>query len=60
MEFIQVYECLHNGPFVLAPDEIDEGCWLSQDETSQRVAGNDHTLTETFKIIWQYYQQHSE
>ncbi|MGZ8096476.1 MAG: NUDIX hydrolase [Methylosarcina sp.] len=25
MEFVQVYRIRHNGPFVLAPDEIDEG-----------------------------------
>lgn len=60
MEFIQVYQCRHNGPFVLAPDEIDEGRWFSQKTISQRVEENDHTLTETFKIIWQHYQQQSK
>jgi len=57
MEFIQVYQCRHNGPFILAADEIDEGRWFSQDEISQRVTENDYTLTETFKIIWKHYQQ---
>ncbi len=55
MEFIQVYQCRHNGPFVLAVDEIDEGRWFSQDEILQRVIENDCTLTETFKIIWKQY-----
>jgi isopentenyldiphosphate isomerase len=56
MEFIQVYQCLHDGPFQLAELEIDEGRWINQTEISQRVANNDATLTETFKIIWQHYQ----
>lgn len=57
MEFIQVYRCQHNGPFMLAKDEIDEGTWLSPEEVSARVHRNDPTLTETFKIIWRRYQQ---
>lgn len=57
MEFIQVYRCLHNGPFELAEDEIDEGAWLTVPEISERVDRNDTQLTETFKIIWQQYRQ---
>ena len=52
MEFIQVYQCLHNGPFILNAEEIDEGMWLSVDEISKRVEDDDTTLTETFKVIW--------
>lgn len=55
MEFIQVYQCQHNGPFTYAADEIDEGAWLDQDQVSSRVAQDDKTLTETFKIIWRNY-----
>lgn len=56
MEFIQVFRCHHNGPFVLAIDEIDEGAWLSQESVDRRVAENDPSLTETFKIIWQGFR----
>jgi len=56
MEFIQVYQCVHNGPFALNADEIDEGIWLSVDEISKRVEDVDPTLTETFKVIWRQYQ----
>jgi len=55
MEFIQVYRCLHSGPFELNSDEIDEGTWNSVDSISKRVNTSDPTLTETFKIIWQHY-----
>jgi isopentenyl-diphosphate delta-isomerase type 1 len=52
MEFIQVYRCQHNGPFILAPDEIDEGGWFSMTELSVRIKEDDPLLTETFKTIW--------
>jgi len=56
MEFIQVYRCLHNGPFSLAPDEIDEGDWFSVAEISGRIAADDQRLTETFKAIWREFE----
>jgi isopentenyldiphosphate isomerase len=55
MEFIQVYSCQHNGPFVLAADEIDEGAWHSVTAVSERVMRNDPSLTLTFKRIWEKY-----
>lgn len=55
MEFIQVYQCLHNGPFELNADEIDEGKWFITKTISNRVEINDPTLTETFKTIWRQY-----
>jgi isopentenyldiphosphate isomerase len=56
MEFTQVYRCLHNGPFNLAPDEIDEGNWFSVAEIAERIAADDQLLTETFKTIWRQFE----
>ncbi len=56
MEFIQVYRCIHNGPFVLAAEEIDEGDWFSVAEISERIAADDRLLTETFKTIWRQFE----
>ncbi|MDO9271349.1 MAG: NUDIX domain-containing protein [Methylobacter sp.] len=56
MEFIQVYRCIHNGPFNLAPDEIDEGDWFSIAEIAERIAADDQLLTETFKTIWRQFE----
>lgn len=56
MEFIQVYRCIHNGPFVLAADEIDEGDWFSVAEISGRIEADDQRLTETFKTIWRQFE----
>ncbi|MDP1771071.1 MAG: NUDIX domain-containing protein [Methylobacter sp.] len=56
MEFIQVYRCIHNGPFILAADEIDEGDWFSVAEISERITADDQLLTETFKTIWRQFK----
>lgn len=56
MEFIQVYRCIHNGPFNLAVDEIDEGGWFSVAEIAERIASDDQLLTETFKAIWRQFE----
>ena len=56
MEFIQIYQCIHNGPFTLNRDEIDEGNWFFTDDISNRVQNNDPMLTETFKVIWRTIQ----
>lgn len=57
MEFIQVYQCQHEGPFELAPDEIDACQWLDRDELDKRVDRNDPDLTETFKTVWRHYRK---
>ncbi len=31
-EFIEVYRCEHEGPFVLHPDEIEDGRWIAISE----------------------------
>lgn len=55
MEFVQVYRCQHNGPFVYAPDEIDGGIWLSVSDVTHRVRLDDPSMTQTFKLIWQQF-----
>ena len=55
MEFIQVYCCKHNGPFLLASEEIDEGAWFTKEIITERVLNDDPSLTLTFKIIWGKY-----
>ncbi|MEC4748311.1 NUDIX domain-containing protein [Methylomicrobium sp. Wu6] len=55
MEFVQVYRVTHNGPFVLAADEIDDGNWFTQEEIDARVQADDMLLTPTFKILWRQW-----
>jgi isopentenyldiphosphate isomerase len=56
MEFTQVYRCIHNGPFNLAADEIDEGDWFSVAEIAERIEADDQRLTEAFKTIWRQFE----
>ena len=52
MEHCIVYKTIHNGPFTLQADEIDEGRWVSAAEMDRRVADDDCSMTEVLKIIW--------
>jgi isopentenyldiphosphate isomerase len=56
MEFIQVYRFIHNGPFILAADEIDEGDWFNVVDISERIAADDQLLTDAFKAIWRQFE----
>jgi len=56
MEFVQVFRCVHNGPFTLEAGEIDDGQWFDRQEINNRVTNNDPTLTKTFKSLWLQYQ----
>lgn len=60
MEFVQVYRCTHNGPFILEAEEIDDGQWFSLNDISLRVKNNDPSLTETFKSLWTIFKAHSD
>jgi len=55
MEFIQVYEGLHEGPFQLAVQEISAGDWFSISDIADRVARRDPQLSPCFITIWQHY-----
>lgn len=55
MEFVQVYRVTHNGPFMLAADEIDTGEWFTLPEIDARVEADDLQLTPTFKMLWRHW-----
>lgn len=56
MEFVQAYRFCHNGPFRLAPGEIDDGDWFNLIDIDERVSANDRHLTETFKRLWRNFR----
>ena len=57
MEFIEVYRCVHEGPFDLNPQEIDDGVWMTPDALQEQLTHETLPVTETFKLIWQQYQK---
>lgn len=64
-EFAMVYRLVHDGPFCLAADEIDEVAWFKTTEvdrwvenTINREIGEIQSLTSGFCRIWQKYHRH--
>ena len=51
-----VYRYSHDGPMVLAREEIDDGQWISPAAMDQRVADHDPSLTESVCLIWKRYR----
>ena len=56
-EFCWVYRLAANGPFVLHPEEIDGGDWLSPAEVSARIAEHPACYCSAFKLIWRRAQE---
>ena len=57
MEHCIVYQFMHEGPFELQSEEIDEGAWISAKEMDRRVGEADPTLTRVLQFIWKKYRQ---
>ncbi|MCZ6578760.1 MAG: NUDIX domain-containing protein [Gammaproteobacteria bacterium] len=57
MEHCIVYRFMHEGPFELQAEEIDEGAWVSGNEMDRRVGEADPTLTLVLQFIWKKYRQ---
>jgi len=56
-EFCWVYRLRHDGPFVLHPEEIERGEWLSAAEVTQRIAARPDDYCPAFRLIWSLTQQ---
>lgn len=51
-EFCWIYRMHSGGPFVLHPEEIDGGDWLTPAEVTQRIAEKPDDYCPAFKLIW--------
>jgi isopentenyldiphosphate isomerase len=51
-EFCWIYRLHSNGPFVLHPDEIDGGEWLTPAEVTERITTHPEHYCSAFKMIW--------
>lgn len=56
-EFVWVYRCLAEGPFVLHPEEIDAGDWFSLEKVSGWLAENPEEFAPAFVYIWELYSR---
>lgn len=55
-EFVQVYLGKSEGPFVLAPEEISEGKFVSAIDLQQWIARSPEDFTSSFIEVWKKYQ----
>ena len=55
-EFVWVYECRHEGPFVLHPEEIERGGWFSPDAVTQWMAEKPGEFASALLLIWKLRQ----
>jgi isopentenyl-diphosphate delta-isomerase len=51
-EFLWVYRLQHDGPFVLHPDEIETGEWLTMFELARRMTVRPGDYAPAFTLIW--------
>jgi isopentenyldiphosphate isomerase len=56
-EFLWVYRLRHDGPFVLNPEEIDCGEWLTTTELTRRMGATPEIFTRPFRLIWRLAAQ---
>jgi isopentenyldiphosphate isomerase len=54
-EFVWVYRCEAEGPFVLHPEEIETGAWFSTDKVSIWVHEKPEEFAPAFVYIWRLY-----
>lgn len=52
-EFVWVYRIESEGPFVLCPEEIERGEWLTPGELSRRLAVRPEDYCAAFRLIWE-------
>lgn len=51
-EFVWIYRCESEGPFLLDPEEIDTGGWFTREKVSQWIAERPQDFASAFKLIW--------
>jgi isopentenyl-diphosphate Delta-isomerase len=51
-EFVWVYRLAHEGPFVLAPAEIERGEWFAPAELTRWIEKKPADFASSFRLIW--------
>lgn len=55
-EFVWVYQCKSEGPFVLDPQESTEGRWVDPEELAEWLKASPDEFSWSFRYLWQKYQ----
>ncbi|MBI1839988.1 MAG: NUDIX domain-containing protein [Verrucomicrobia bacterium] len=51
-EFVWVYRCESEGPFILQPEEVDEARWFGPEEIQRWIADRPQEFASAFPLIW--------
>ena len=52
MEFVRIYRASHEGPFVLHPEEIEDGRWASVPELLEWIESRPQEFAPCFIAVW--------
>ena len=55
-EFVWLYRCFAEGPFVLNPDEIIEGRWIDTGDLDRWVGDRPRDFAWSFVYLWSKYK----
>jgi isopentenyldiphosphate isomerase len=56
-EFVWVYQCRHDGPFELHPEEIERGGWFAPAAITQWMASKPDEFASALVLIWNRWLQ---
>jgi isopentenyl-diphosphate delta-isomerase type 1 len=56
-EFVWVYQCAHEGPFELHPEEIERGGWFTLEAVDRWVATGAGEFASAFLLIWERWRE---
>jgi isopentenyldiphosphate isomerase len=51
-EFVWIYRCENEGPFILHPDEIETGAWFAMEKVSQWISQSPEDFATAFVLVW--------
>ncbi len=51
-EFVWIYRCEHEGPFVLHPEEIERGDWFAPEFVTRWIAERPQDFASAFILVW--------
>lgn len=55
-EFVWAYRCEHDGPFMLHPEEIDEGGWFASAEVTRWMKERPQDFASALLLIWKKWR----
>jgi isopentenyl-diphosphate delta-isomerase type 1 len=54
-EFVWIYRCESEGPFLLHPDEIETGGWFAPEKVSGWIASRPQDFASAFVLVWKLF-----